>query len=111
MAKSKGRAKLGTTKKTKLEKAPVQQKPTRVTVKYDAGLNNSLYIRGNGAGLSWEKGILLTNIGPDEWIWETSLPVQGCEFKIALNDVHFEQGENHKLEEGVWCQYTPIFNF
>ncbi len=106
MAKSSTRA-----RKKKEEKAPAQPKPTRVTIRYDVGLNNHLYIRGNGAGLSWDRGVLLKNTGPDEWVWETSLPVSGCEFKILLNDEKFEEGENHRLEEGVWLQYTPLFNF
>src|SRR4051794_40705456 len=34
---------------------------TRVTIKYDAGFPNQLYIRGKGANLSWDKGQPLKN--------------------------------------------------
>jgi hypothetical protein len=58
---------------------------TRVVVKYDVGFNNAIYIRGNGANLSWDKGILLKNVKPDEWVWETDLAFTKCEFKVMIN--------------------------
>ena len=55
--------------------APVIKKgKTRITIIYDTGYSNELYIRGKGANLSWEQGQLLKNIGHDEWIYETNVP-------------------------------------
>ena len=82
---------------------------TKVTVRYDAGFSNNLYIRGSGAGLNWERGVMLKNIGPDEWVWEASGPISDCEFKVLINDQRFEQGENHHLQDGKVVQYTPTF--
>lgn len=83
---------------------------TRIIVKYDVGFGNSLFIRGKGANLSWDQGILLANQKPDEWIWETDVPFSACEFKVLINDSDFEIGENHPLTAGSTIQYTPKFN-
>lgn len=82
---------------------------TKIVVKYDVGFNNSLFLRGKGASLSWEKGIPLKNIRPDEWVWETEAPFSTCEFKVLINDKQYETGENHRLTSGTQMQYTPQF--
>ena len=82
---------------------------TRVTIKFDVGFGNLLHIRGKGAGLNWERGILLKNTKPDEWVWETDQPFNFCEFKILINDKEFELGDNHPLSQGASIQFTPKF--
>lgn len=82
---------------------------TRIIIKYDVGFNNSLTLRGKGANLSWEKGIPLKNIKADEWVWETDTPFTSCEFKVLINDKHYEVGNNHTLICGARIQYTPKF--
>jgi hypothetical protein len=86
-----------------------QKNKTRVTVKYDVGFNNTLFLRGNGANLSWDKGIPLKNIKEDEWIWETEIPFTNCEFKVLINDQNYEIGENHSLQSGSTVIYKPQF--
>ena len=81
----------------------------KVVVKYDVGFSNTLYIRGKGAGLSWEKGIALKNVGPNEWLWEPSHAFSECEFKVLVNDQHYEGGENHHIQYGDVIQYSPSF--
>ncbi len=90
--------------------APVRSGKTRVIVKYDVGFSNFLTIRGKGANLSWEKGILLKNNKNDEWVWETEIPFTQCEFKVLINDISFETGDNHPLQCGASIQYTPQFS-
>ena len=82
---------------------------TRITIKYDVGFNNNLFIRGQGAGLSWEKGKQLKNVGSDEWVWEVDAPFKNCEFKVLINDQWYEGGENHRISDGEALQYTPFF--
>ncbi len=91
--------------KRKASKRPV----SRVTVRFDVGFSNNLFIRGEGAGLSWERGVLLKNVGPDEWVWEPEFGGNACEFKVLINDQIYEAGENHRLKEGAQIQYTPKF--
>src|SRR5208283_3751628 len=38
-----------------------------ITAKVDVGFGNSLFIRGDGAGLSWSKGTLLDCVSSDTW--------------------------------------------
>ncbi len=82
---------------------------TRVTIKYDAGFPNQLYIRGKGANLSWDKGQPLKNTKPDEWVWETDAHFNHCEFKILINDRVYENGDNHHLNACSTLLYTPHF--
>lgn len=86
------------------------EKKTRITVKYDAGYSNHLYIRGQGANLSWDKGQPLTNVKADEWIWETDAHFNQCEFKILINDKTYETGDNHLLNAGASLLYKPQFS-
>lgn len=83
--------------------------PTRIVIHYDVGFNNNIFIRGRGANLNWDKGILLRNTRPDEWVWETDEPFNSCEFKVLINDTHYEQGDNHALTCGNEHKYTPNF--
>lgn len=82
---------------------------TRITVKYNVGFSNQLYIRGKGANLSWNQGQLLKNTQPDEWVWETDASCNHGEFKILINDRIYENGDNHPLNTGSILSYTPHF--
>lgn len=82
---------------------------TRVVIKYDVGFGNSLTIRGNMTGLSWEKGVPLKNVKADEWVWETEHAFTSGEFKILINDRTYEHGANHQIRCGSLIQYTPRF--
>ncbi len=99
--------------RSKLRKSPIEKaasyEPARIVVKYDVGFNNALSIRGCGAGLSWDLGAPLKNVGPDEWVWETNTPFTDCEFKVLINDQNYECGENHHLGPSSKFQYTPTF--
>lgn len=82
---------------------------TRVVVKYDAGLGSALYIRGEGGNLSWDKGQMLKNVAPDEWVWECQVPLKQCEFKLLINDQKYEAGENHRVDGQNAIVLTPRF--
>lgn len=89
---------------------PQKKQKTSVTIHYDVGFGNALYLRGRGANLSWDKGVMLRNISNDEWIWETDTLFNNCEFKALINDNEYECGENHLIKSGEIIQYTPEFN-
>lgn len=82
---------------------------TKVVVKSDVGFKNEVYIRGHGANLSWSHGIKLKNVSANEWVWETTQPFQVCEFKVLINDQHYEAGKNHIIEQGTSFEYVPHF--
>lgn len=96
-----------TTTKTPAEKKPA--KKTTVRVKFDAGFSNTLFIRGEGAGLSWFKGTPLKNVSHDEWVWETAKASKEIQFKLLINDEHFESGENHRIGSGGVETIHPHF--
>ncbi len=82
---------------------------TKITVQCNCGFGNNLYIRGSGAGLSWDKGLLLRNVSPSEWIWESKVKFDTVECKIVLNDQNYEVGENHTIRSGTTTVIEPHF--
>ena len=82
---------------------------TQVIVHFDCGFGNNLFIRGEGASLKWDEGILLRNVKPSQWFWETHEPFDLCQFKILINDCCYEQGDNHLLSCGKVLVVEPIF--
>lgn len=83
---------------------------TKVIVRFDCGFSNSLFIRGEGiSSLGWDKGVAMKNISPAEWMWESDRPCSTIQFKVLLNDNHFELGENHSIAFGQEIEVTPKF--
>ncbi len=85
---------------------------TIIVAKYDAGYGNDLYIRGEGAGLSWETGALMKNVENDVWVWTTNETAKGAiSFKFLLNDStdHWSLGDNLSASTGETTTTTPYF--
>jgi hypothetical protein len=59
---------------------------TRLLVTAYIGIGNRLFIRGEGPGLSWEKGIPLQFVSIGKWRWETNDATAAVKFKIYKND-------------------------
>ena len=59
---------------------------TRLLITAYIGIGNRLFIRGDGPGLSWEKGVPLSFISIGKWRWETNDAVQPIAFKLYKND-------------------------
>lgn len=87
-----------------------KKRQTKIVVYYDAGMSNTLFIRGEGApSLHWDKGVPLKNINANEWVYETKERFKEGSFKILINDEVYEAGENHKLLPGSETQIHPQF--
>lgn len=87
-----------------------KQNLTQIKIRYDVGFGNHITIRGQGApGLSWEKGVQLKNVKPNEWTWESNTTFALVEFKILINDRIYETGPNHSIKCGSSTEYTPHF--
>jgi hypothetical protein len=65
---------------------------TRLTVVSYIGIGNKLHIRGEGAGLSWSKGVPLQFVSIGRWRWETDKATDPVTCRIYKND---------KLEAGI----------
>lgn len=90
-------------------KVSCANKLTRVIVKHDAGWGNQVFIRGVGAGLDWQNGVLMQCIGDDEWLWEARVPCGSICFKLLVNDSIWSQGEDVSVQAGETVICHPSF--
>lgn len=104
-------------KKTTPQKPVAKKKaaPARKTLKtsivayVDVGFGNTLYIRGNGAGLSWEKGVPLKNVSATEWTFNTTRASGTVEFKFLINDQIWAEGDDLQIKAGSKSISSPQF--
>lgn len=82
---------------------------TTVTAKIDVGFGNALYIRGQGNGLSWDKGTLLQCVDPSTWVWSTPNARGEVVFKLLVNDEVWSQGEDLVVAPGRQVEVVPAF--
>ncbi len=59
---------------------------TRLLVTAYIGIGNRLFIRGDGPGLSWDKGVPLQFVSIGKWRWETSEALSPIRFRLYKND-------------------------
>ena len=90
---------------------PVASKPivTTISAQIDIGFGNALYIRGEGAGLSWDKGLLMTCVAGDLWqivLGESARPIV---FKFLVNDLSWSVGEDYSVTPGSTLTLEPTF--
>ena len=82
---------------------------TVIEAKIDVGFGNHLFVRGQGAGLSWERGTPLTCVGPDTW----RLAIEASDrlkFKLLLNDRVWASGEDVVASPGKQVEVKPAFS-
>jgi len=82
---------------------------TLVEARIDVGVGNALFIRGEGEGLSWEKGKPLTCIAAAKWVWSPQQAKDRAVFKLLLNDQIWAQGEDAVVEPGCKAKVVPRF--
>jgi hypothetical protein len=66
--------------------APSADGLTRLTVVSYIGIGNKLYLRGEGPGLSWDKGVPLQFVSIGRWRWETNDATAPVTCKVYKND-------------------------
>lgn len=81
---------------------------TTVIAKVDIGWGNNLYIRGEGGGLDWDKGLLMDCVDGD-WTWSTASAKEGVVFKFVINDEIWAEGENLTVAAGGTSVSSPTF--
>lgn len=59
---------------------------TRLLVTAYIGIGNKLYVRGDGPGLSWEKGVPLQFVSIGKWRWETPDASEPLTLRLYKND-------------------------
>lgn len=95
-------------------KEPVAKKPekkvTRIVAHVDVGWGNMLYIRGEGAGLSWEQGVpMICSDNGTEWHWIAETEDGPISFKFLINDTKWALGENVTINAGDAHLSDPSF--
>ncbi|MDR0715388.1 MAG: hypothetical protein LBF25_01210 [Puniceicoccales bacterium] len=69
---------------------------TKIIAEVDIGFGNTLYIRGAGCGLSWDKGVAMKNKDAKFWVFECD-KCKGkgdFEYKLLINDELWCDGDN-----------------
>jgi biopolymer transport protein ExbB/TolQ len=59
---------------------------TRLLVTAYIGIGNKLFVRGEGPGLSWDKGVPLQFVSIGKWRWETADAIEPLTVKLYKND-------------------------
>jgi len=122
-AKKKTVAKKATVKKTVTKKVAAKKavapkaaaakkskaSATRIRAKVDVRFGNTLFIRGEGGGLSWTIGTPMKNLAEDEWSWETKTADSGIVFKFLINDEIWANGDDLTVASGGTSISTPTF--
>jgi hypothetical protein len=99
-----------TTHSPTAEHAPSRLSPKPVTIEaaIDVGFGNGLYVRGEGEGLDWDRGIPLTCVDGSTWKWSAEANDK-LHFKLLLNDSVWAKGENLVIAPGERLQVAPSF--
>ncbi len=84
---------------------------TSIIARVDVGFGNQLYIRGAGAGLSWEKGLQLENVSSYEWAFATTKARSDVVFKFLINDELWAEGDNIIVAKGATSISSPVFTW
>lgn len=93
----------------KKAKSTQKKKLTRIVAHLNAGWGNMLYIRGEGAGLSWEQGVPMLCENDAEWHWVAETAAEPISFKFLVNDEKWALGENITINAGDIHISEPIF--
>ncbi|MFA6962066.1 MAG: hypothetical protein WC205_15025 [Opitutaceae bacterium] len=89
--------------------ATPKQSPTVITALIDIGFGNTLYIRGEGPGLSWDTGVALDCAADDKW--SIALPGTGksVTYKLLVNDLSWSLGADYIAASGSSVEIVPSF--
>jgi hypothetical protein len=82
---------------------------TRLLVTAYIGIGNKLYIRGDGPGLSWDKGVPMKFVSIGKWGWATDEATGPIAVKLYKNDETPAVSGEVFLEPGQHVEVTALF--
>ncbi|SDR91822.1 hypothetical protein [Opitutus sp. GAS368] len=82
---------------------------TRLLVTAYIGIGNKLYIRGDGPGLSWDKGLPMKFVSIGKWGWATDEATGPVACKLYKNDETAAVSGEIFLEPGQHVEVTALF--
>ncbi len=83
-------------------------KTVTIEAKIDVGFGNTLYLRGEGKGLSWRQGIPLKCLDGTTWKWSGEADDK-LKFKLLINDAIWAKGEDLVAAPGEKVEVAPSF--
>jgi hypothetical protein len=101
-------AKTATASPTRAAQSAGSAAPVTIKAKIDVGFGNNLFVRGQGAGLSWERGVPLTCVDGQTWQWSAKADDR-LTFKLLLNDQVWAKGEDLVATPGQKIEVVPMF--
>ena len=82
---------------------------TRLLVTAYIGIGNKLYIRGDGPGLSWDKGVPMKFVSIGKWGWASDEATGPVACKLYKNDETVALSGEIFLEPGQHVEVTALF--
>ena len=82
---------------------------TTITAEIDIGFGNTLWLRGDGPGLSWEKGVVMDCVADDKWSISLSDAGAPVVFKFLVNDLSWSAGDDYVVPAGGSISVKPTF--
>jgi hypothetical protein len=108
-AASPGGAAAEPARKVPAKKPAARTTSTKITAQYDVGFGNTLYIRGEGPGLTWDRGLAMDCVADDEWTITISDATVPIVFKFLLNDITWCIGNDYGVDPGGSVTVVPSF--
>ena len=87
---------------------PCASSITTIEARVNVGFGNHLFLRGQGAGLSWERGTPLKCVDAQTWRWSAPA-AEPLTFKLLLNDTKWAQGDDVIAAPGSRLEVAPRF--
>ncbi|HWX19813.1 MAG TPA: hypothetical protein VN578_07895 [Candidatus Binatia bacterium] len=82
-----------------------------IAAKVELGPGHAVFIRGEGGGPSWHRGLPLDCIAPGSWIWFATGLAEKIVFQLLLNDAIWARGDKLVLEPGNRLELAPDFEW
>ena len=83
---------------------------TTVEVNKLMGIGNKPFLRGSGAGLSWEKGVEMEFQEIGKWTWSAPSNLSEIvEIQVYSNDADADRKGKYTLQPGQQLEITPEF--
>lgn len=84
------------------------RKLVTIEAKIDVGFGNAVFVRGEGEGLSWDRGLPLECVDGSTWKW-TAEAGRAMKFKLLLNDTVWAKGDDLVAAPGQRLELAPSF--
>jgi len=89
--------------------ASTEPPATFISAQIDIGFGNHLTVRGSGPGLSWDKGLVMDNVGSNLWTVALAKAAKPVTFKVLVNDLSWSAGADYVVAPGKSVTIFPAF--